>query len=275
MPNVHPSAVVAPGAKLASGVEVGPFCFVENDVVIGADTRLVSHVTVRSGTAIGERNVIAQGAIIGGDPQDRKYAGEPTFLTIGSDNNIREYVTIHRATGEGNSTIVGDRNYFMAFVHLGHNVTVCNDVTMANSVGVSGHVTVEDMVTIGGMTGVHQFVRIGKLAMVGGMSRVVRDVPPFMLVEGLEQTVHDINAVGLRRIGVTQEARLALHKACKLLFKSQLGLSNAMDIVKREVKVGPEVAYLLWFLERLFRGKNGRGDQNTDPHPPPPEVPGL
>lgn len=261
------------GAELAPDVEIGPFCFVEAGVHIGAGTSLVSHVTVRGGTSIGERNTIAQGAVIGGDPQDRKWAGEPTFLKIGSDNQIREYVTIHRATGEGNSTVVGDRNYFMAFVHLGHNVTVQDDVTMANSVGVSGHVTVEDMVTIGGMTGVHQFVRIGKLAMVGGMSRIVRDVPPFMLVEGLEQIVHDINAVGLRRVGVSQEARLSLHKACKLLFKSRLGLSNALDIVEREVKAGPEVEYLVWFLERLARGKNGRGDQNTDPHPPPPRVP--
>lgn len=275
MTKIHPSAVVSNKAELASGVEVGPFCYVEDGVTIGEDSHLISHVTVRGGTSIGKRNVISQGSVIGGDPQDRKYSGEPTYLTIGDDNNIREYVTIHRATGEGNSTIVGDRCYFMAFVHLGHNVTICNDVTMANSVGVSGHVTVEDMVNIGGMTGVHQFVRIGKLAMVGGMSRIVRDVPPFMLVEGLEQTVHDINAVGLRRIGVTQESRLALHKACKLLFKSQLGLSNAMEIVDREVKKCPEVDYLVWFLERLFRGKNGRGDQNTEPHPPAPLVPGL
>lgn len=232
-------------------------------------------MTVRGGTEIGRRNVIAQGAVIGGDPQDRKWSGEPTFLRIGDENHVREYVTIHRATGEGNSTVVGDRNFFMAFVHLGHNVVVGNDVTMANSVGVSGHVTVEDMVTIGGMTGVHQFVRIGKLAMVGGMSRIVRDVPPFMLVEGLEQTVHDINAVGLRRVGVTQEARLGLHKACKLLFKSQLGLSNAMEIVRREVRPSAEVDYLMWFLERLFRGKNGRGDQNVEPHPSPPRVPAI
>ena len=130
-----------------------------------------------------------------------------------------------------------------------------------NNVGVSGHVTVENLVTIGGMTGVHQFVRIGKIAMVGGMSRIVRDVPPFMLVEGAEQTVHDINAVGLRRIGVTQESRMALHKACKLLFKSQLGLTNALEIVAREVKSTPEVQDLIKFLERLFEGKNGRGDQ--------------
>ncbi|MBS1713530.1 MAG: acyl-ACP--UDP-N-acetylglucosamine O-acyltransferase [Armatimonadetes bacterium] len=275
MAKIHPSAVVEQGAELAADVQVGPFCYVESGVTIGAGTKLISHVTVRGGTTIGQRNIFAQGAVIGGDPQDRKWAGEPTFLRIGDDNNCHEYVTIHRATGEGQTTVVGDRNYFMAFVHLGHNVVVRNDVTMANSVGVSGHVTVEDMVTVGGMTGIHQFVRIGRLAMVGGMSRIVRDVPPFMLVEGLEQTVHDINAVGLRRLGVTQDSRLALHKACKLLFKSKLGLSNAMEIVQREVKPTYEVEYLMWFLERLFRGKNGRGDQNIEPHPPPPSDPGL
>ncbi len=272
---IHSSAVVEPGAELDLGVSVGPFSYIESGASIGAGTKIESHVTIRGGTTIGARNVIAQGSVIGGDPQDRKWAGEPTFLKIGHDNHIREYVTIHRATGEGNSTLIGDRNYFMAFVHLGHNVTVCNDVTMANSVGVSGHVTVEDMVTIGGMTGVHQFVRIGKLAMVGGMSRIVRDVPPFMLVEGLDQTIHDINAVGLRRIGVTQESRSALHKACKLLFKSHLGLTSAMTIVEREVKSCAEIDYLIWFLERLFRGRNGRGDQNTEPHPPPPLVPSI
>lgn len=267
--------MVDPTAELAADVEIGPFCYVEAGAVLGPGTRLESHAVVRGGTTIGCRNVIAQGAVVGGDPQDRKWAGEPTFLKIGDDNNIREYVTIHRATGEGNSTVVGNRNYLMAFVHLGHNVTVADDVTIANSVGVSGHVTLEDMVTIGGMTGVHQFVRIGKLAMVGGMSRVVRDIPPFMLVEGLGQTVHDINAVGLRRIGVTQESRQALHKACKLLFKSQIGLSRAMEIVEREVRPCPELDYLIWFLERLFRGKNGRGDQNTEPHPPAPHVPSI
>lgn len=261
MTNVHPTAVIEPGAELAPDVVVGPFCFVEKGVILGAGTKLESHVTVRGGTTMGARNVVAQGAIIGGDPQDRKYKGEPTFLTIGDDNVFREYVTIHRATGEGKFTTIGDRNYLMAFVHIGHNCTIMNDVTMANNVGVSGHVTVENMSNIGGLTGIHQFVRIGQLAMVGGMSRIVRDVPPYMLVEGMEQTVHDINAVGLRRIGVTQESRLALHKACKLIFKSQLGLTNALEIVDREVKKTPEVQELVRFLQRLFEGKNGRGDQ--------------
>ncbi|MCW5939699.1 MAG: acyl-ACP--UDP-N-acetylglucosamine O-acyltransferase [Fimbriimonadaceae bacterium] len=273
MTEIHPTAVVDKGARLGDRVQIGPYCIVESGVEIGEGTRLESHVTIKTNTTIGKRNIVAQGSVLGGDPQDRKFAGEPTYLVIGDDNAIREYVTIHRASGEGNATTVGDRNYLMAFVHLGHNVTVHDDVTIANSVGVSGHVTIEELVTIGGMTGIHQFVRIGKVAMIGGMSRIVRDVPPFMLVEGLEQTVHDINAVGLRRIGVTQESRLALHKACKLLFKSQLGLSNAIEIVRREVKDCYEMQYLLWFLERLFRGKNGRGDQNTEPHPPPPLQP--
>jgi UDP-N-acetylglucosamine acyltransferase len=270
---IHPTAVVDREAELGAGVQIGPYCIVEPGVEIGDGTRLESHVTIKTNTKLGLRNTVAQGAVLGGDPQDRKFAGEPTFLVIGNDNAIREYVTIHRASGEGNATVVGDRNYLMAFVHIGHNVRLHDDVTIANSVGVSGHVTIEELVTIGGMTGIHQFVRIGKVAMIGGMSRIVRDVPPFMLVEGLEQTVHDINAVGLRRIGVTQESRLALHKACKLLFKSQLGLSNAIEIVRREVKDCYEIQYLLWFLERLYRGKSGRGDQNSEPHPPPPARP--
>ncbi len=261
MAQIHATAVVDPKANLASDVVVGPFCFVESGVQLGEGTKLDSHVTIKGGTTLGARNFVGQGAILGGDPQDRKYKGEPTYLHIGDDNVFREYVTLHRATGEGKSTTVGSRCYLMAFCHLGHNCTVMDDVTMANEVGVSGHVTIESMVTIGGKTGIHQFVRVGKIAMVGGMSRIVRDVPPYMLVEGMEQVVHDINAVGLRRIGVTSDSRLALHKACKLMFKSQLGLTHAIETVRREVRMTPEVEELIKFSERLFHGKNGRGDQ--------------
>ncbi len=261
MASIHPTAVVDSKAELGPNVSIGPFCYVESGVVLGEGTKLDSHAVIKSGTTLGARNLVGQGAILGGDPQDRKYKGEPTYLQIGDDNVFREYVTLHRATGEGKSTVVGNRCYLMAFCHLGHNVRLMDDVTMANEVGVSGHVTVEEMATIGGKTGIHQFVRIGRIAMVGGMSRIVRDVPPYMLVEGMEQTVHDINAVGLRRIGVTSESRLALHKACKLMFKSQLGLTHAIETVRREVKSTPEVEYLIQFTERLFQGKNGRGDQ--------------
>lgn len=260
MPRIHPLAYVDPQAELADDVEVGPFCYVEAGVVIGAGTRLDSHATVKGGTSLGERNYVGQGSVLGGDPQDRKYHNEPTFLRIGDDNVFREYVTIHRATGEGNSTVVGDRNFIMAYCHLGHNVTFHNDITVANTTGISGHVTVEDVANIGGMVGVHQFCRIGRAAMVAGMTRLTRDAPPFMIVAG-EDEVHDINAIGLRRIGITPQSRLALHKACKLLYKSQLGLTNAMEIVRREVPITAEVQYLLDYEVRRFGGKNGRGDQ--------------
>ncbi|MFQ3668248.1 MAG: acyl-[acyl-carrier-protein]--UDP-N-acetylglucosamine O-acyltransferase, partial [Fimbriimonadaceae bacterium] len=184
-----------------------------------------------------------------------------TYLRIGNDNVIREYTTIHRATGEGKATVIGNNCFLMAYCHVGHNATIYDGVTMANSVALSGHVTVEELATIGGMVGVHQFVRIGRVAMVGAFGKIVRDVPPFMMIDSMTEQVIDINAVGLRRIGVTQESRLALHKACKLLFKSQLSLRTALDAVNREVAPTPEVQMLVGFQERLYQGKNGRGDQ--------------
>ena len=261
MAKIHSLSSVDPGAELADDVEIGPFCNVEGGTVIGAGCRLDSHVTIKRGTTLGTNNYMAQGVVLGGDPQDRKYKGEPTFLKIGNDNVFREYVTVHRATGEGSFTTMGDDNFLMANVHLGHNVTMHSHITIANNSGVSGHVTVEDLVTIGGMVGVHQYVRIGQVAMVGGFMRVVRDIPPFMLVGGLDEEVRDINAIGLRRLGITPQSRLALHKACKLLFKSQLGLTNAMEIVRREVPLTNEVETLLDFEERRKNGKNGRQDQ--------------
>ncbi len=261
MATIHPLAVVSPKAQIADDVVIGPFSMIEDDVVLGQGCQLGSHVTIKTGTTIGARNVIGQGAVLGGDPQDRKYKGEPTFLEIGDDNVIREYVTIHRATGEGKTTTVGNNCFLMAYCHLGHNVTLHDSVTMANLVQLSGHVTVEELVTIGGMVGVHQWSRIGKVAMVGGFGKVSRDIPPFMLFDSREEKVHDINAVGLRRIGVESKARLALHKACKLIFKSQLGLTTAIETVRREVPLTPEVEYLLNFELRRFQGKSGRGDQ--------------
>jgi UDP-N-acetylglucosamine acyltransferase len=261
LPRIHPLASVHPGAELADDVIVGPFSIIEAGASLGAGTVLEGHVTVKGGVRVGKNNKVGEGAVLGGDPQDRKYAGEPTFLEIGDNNVIREYVTIHRATGEGKYTRVGNDCFIMAYCHLGHNVTLGNTITIANSVGLSGHVTVEDLVTIGGMTGVHQFVRIGKIAMVGGFTKITRDVPPFMLVDGIDERVHDINAVGLRRMGITPESRLALHKACKMLYKSQLNLTTAMETVRREVIVTADVEYLLAYEERRFRGKNGRGDQ--------------
>jgi UDP-N-acetylglucosamine acyltransferase len=261
LPKIDALSFIHPKAEIAADVEIGPFCNVESGVVIGSGCKLDSHVTIKTGTSVGQRNYFGQGSVIGGDPQDRKYKGEPTFLSIGDDNFFREYVTIHRATGDGLSTSVGNNCYLMAFVHLGHNVTIHDGVTMANGVGVAGHCTIEELATLGGMVGLHQWVRVGKVAMVGGMSGIARDVPPFMIVEGREGEVRDINAVGLRRYGISADGRMALHKACKLLYKSQLGLTNAIETVRRELAMTDEVQYLIDFELRRFKGKNGRGDQ--------------
>lgn len=260
MTKIHPTSVVETGAELGTGVVVGPFCYVEADVQIGEECILDSHATIKGGTRMGARNHVFQGAILGGPPQDRKYKNEATFLQIGDDNVFREFVTVHRATGDGLATVVGNRCFLMSSVHLGHNCYLHDDITITNGVGCAGHVTIESLANLGGMSGVHQWVRIGRAAMVGGMSRITRDVPPFCIVEG-DNKVWDINAVGLRRIGVNAEERLALHKAVKLLFKTQLGLSHAIETVEREVKQTPEVVELLNFVKRWYHGKNGRGDQ--------------
>ena len=258
---VHPLSFVAPGAELADDVSIGPFCYVESDVVLGPGTKLDSHAVIKSGTRLGARNFVAQGAVLGGDPQDRKYNNEPTFLDIGDDNIFREYVTIHRANGEGNVTRVGNRCFLMAFVHLGHNCVVEDDVTIANDCGISGHCTLEQFANIGGMTGIHQYVRIGKAAMIQAMSGVNQDMPPYMVSAGRPAETLDINAVGLRRLGVKQDARLNLHRAAKLLFRTRLGLRNAIELVQAEVPPSAEVTYLLEFMERRYSGRNGRGDQ--------------
>ena len=262
MAKIHPLADVHREAQIADDVEIGPFTVVESGAVIGTGCRLHAHVVIHGRTTLGEHNIVRTGAVLGGEPQDRHFGGESTFLTIGNYNMIGEYVTMHRATGEGRSTLVGDNCFIMANCHLGHNVHLMNWVTMANNVGVSGHATVEDYATFGGMCGVHQFVRVGKVAMVAGMARIGRDVPPFMIVAGAEvDEVKDINAVGLRRFGITPDRRMALHRACKLLYKSQLNLTHAIETVRREVPMTEEVQYLLAFEERRFKGKNGRGDQ--------------
>jgi UDP-N-acetylglucosamine acyltransferase len=258
---IHPTASVHPNAQLGEGVEIGPFCVVEDGTVIGDGTILEANVSIIKGTRLGKQNHIFNGAVIGGAPQHRAVPPDiESYVEIGDRNVLREFVTIHRATHEGSATKIGDDCYIMAYCHIGHDGHLGNRITMANSVGLSGHITVEDLVTFGGMVGVHQFARIGKGAMVGGMASISRDVPPFTIVVNRDEVL-DINAVGLRRIGLGPQERLALHKAIKLLFKSELGLTNAIATVRKEIPLTEEVEYLLAFEERRFRGKNGRGDQ--------------
>jgi UDP-N-acetylglucosamine acyltransferase len=258
---IHPFAVVDASAIIADDVEIGPGCIVDAEVTIGAGTVLQSHARIYSGTTLGENNYVGHGAVLGGDPQDRKFQGEKSFLKVGNNNTFREYVTVHRATGEGLSTVIGNDLYLMANAHIGHNCELGNHITIANNVALGGHAQLEDYVNLGGYVGLHQFSRVGKVAMVGAYSKIVRDVPPFMIVDGIEQSVIDINAVGLRRYGISPDGRLALHRACKLLFKSQLSLRNAMEIVRQEVPLTPEVEMLLRFEEERSLGRNGRARQ--------------
>jgi len=243
---------------LGVNVQIGPFCVVEAHVRIGDNCLLHPHVMVFSHTTLGANCEVFPGAVLGGKAQDIKAGDEVTYLKIGEHNIIREYVTLHRATGEGEATIIGDHNMFMAYCHVGHNCRIGSHVMIANSCGISGHVVVEDRVVIGGMTGIHQFVSIGTLAMVGGYSKVTQDVPPFTMVEGRPTKVYGLNVVGLRRNGISAERRAELKQAYRLLYRSKLNTTQAIERIKAEIPDSEELRYLVDFVRRAREGRAGR-----------------
>ncbi len=255
---IHPTAIVDPGAELGSDVEVLPYTIIEAETQIGDGCIIGPHAVVRRWTHLGANCRVSSGAVLGEPPQDRKYAGERSYLKIGSGNELREYVTLHRATGEDAATTMGDDNMFMAYCHAGHNVRIGSNCSFANCVQMSGHTVVEDYVTVGGMTGFHQFVTVGKMAMIGGMSRANQDVPPFAIVEGNPAAVRGLNVIGLERRGVSAEDRAALRKAFRLLFRSEYNLTDALAAVKEQVPEGAELSYLCDFLRRIGQGSMGR-----------------
>lgn len=226
----HATAVIHPGAQIHPTVRIGPYAVIGERVKIGPGTVIGAHVVIDGDTEIGAGNQIFPGAVIGLEPQDLKYDGSLSRVRIGDNNLIREYVTINRATGAGEETVVGNHNLLMAYVHVAHNCVLENSIVIANGVSLAGHVHIESRATIGGVLGVHQFVRIGRLAMVGGMSRIDRDVPPYMLVEGNPARVRLLNRVGLQRAGLAQgEEGQALKRAFRLLYRSGLTLSQALE----------------------------------------------
>ncbi len=259
---IHPTAVIHPMATIGANVKVGPFCYVGQDCSIGEGTILRSQVVIDKWTTIGKFNQIHSSAALGGDPQDTKYSDEPTSLVIGDYNIIREFVTIHRATGEGCSTTIGNHNMIMSYCHIGHNCTVGNHINISNQAGLSGHVVVEDNVVFGGMVGVHQFTRIGKLSMIGGMSKVVQDVPPFMLGDGRPLEILDLNTIGLRRNQIDSATRAGLRQAYKLLYRSKLNMSQAIDAIEEVIEPSPERDYLLDYMKGI---RNGFGGRALDP----------
>ncbi len=257
-PRIHPSALIDPGAELADSVTVGPFSIIEADAIIGPETEIGANVVIRSHTEIGARCKIHTGSVLGEPPQDLKYHGEHSRLVIGDDNLIREYVTFHRATGEGAATVIGNSNLLMAYCHIGHNCHVGDHVQMANFSGLAGHVEVADRVVLGALCGVHQYVRVGPLAMLGGYSKVVQDVPPYVMVDGRPAEVKGLNYRGLQRAGMSQEARSALRRAHRILFRSPLNTSDAIAKVEAEIEQLPEVVHLIEFIRASGEGYCGR-----------------
>ncbi len=256
--STHPTAIIDPSAELGQDVEIGPYCVVHHDVIIGDRCRLESHVVVKPYTQLGRGNHLYPAVVLGGEPQDKKWGGETSYLVIGDENVVREGATIHRATVAGGKTVVGDRNYFMAYSHIGHDATVGNETMIASYVGISGFCVVEDYATFGGIVGVHQYVRVGKMSMVGGQSKIVQDVPPFMIADGRATDIRGTNTVGLRRGGVSAESRRALKQAYVLLWRSGLNTSDAIARIRQEVELTTEVQYLIDFLAKVEEGQKGR-----------------
>jgi len=250
---VHPTAIIHPKALIGDDCEIGPYCVIGEHVELGPGCRLLSHVVIDGRTRLGQGNEIYPFASIGLKTQDLKWKGGLTRTEIGDHNTIRECVTIHSATGDGEATIIGSYNSILASSHIGHNVVLGNRIIISMA-GLGGHAVVEDFALVGGMTGVHQFCRIGKMAIVGGCSAIRQDVAPFMLVEGNPAEARTVNKVGLERNGVSAEAQTALKQAYKILFREGLTSPNALARIEQEVPLLPEIQYLVQFVQTSERG---------------------
>jgi UDP-N-acetylglucosamine acyltransferase len=251
---LHPSAVIHPKATLGENCEIGPYCIVGEHVVLGPRCKLHSHVVIDGYTTLGQGNEIFPFASIGLKTQDLKWKGGVTRTEIGNNNTFREYVTIHSATSDGEVTSVGSNNHILAYCHIAHNVVLGNSIIMSNVATLGGHVTVGDFAVIGGLAAVHQFCRIGSMAIVGGCSKAVQDIPPFMMADGNPAVSRTVNKVGLERNGVSEEAQLALRQAYKILFREGLTVPNALARIETELPNLPEVQQLMQFIRSSERG---------------------
>jgi UDP-N-acetylglucosamine acyltransferase len=252
---IHPTAVVDRHAELDSSVEVAPFAVIGPKVKIGPRTRIGPHAVVEGDTTIGADNVVFQFASVGAIPQDLKYGGEPTRLVIGVGNQIREFATVHIGTAAGGGvTRLGNRCLLMANSHVAHDVQLGDGCILANSTALAGHVVVEDRVIFGGLSAVHQFTRIGRLAFVSGGAMVTQDVPPYVTVQGDRAEVVGLNTVGLTRAHFDEHAISRVKGAFKVVFRSKMGLREAVAHVKAEYGGNPEIDHFVAFLEGSERG---------------------
>jgi len=252
---IHDTAIVADGARIGEGCHIGPFSTVGENVVLADGVRLDSHVVIDGATKIGSGTHIFPFVSIGLAPQDLKYGGESTATEIGSGNQIREFVTIHRGTaGGGGLTKIGDNNLFMAQAHVAHDCKLGSDIIMANAATLAGHVEIADRANVGAYSGVHQFCRVGLEAFVGGYSVVVKDAPPFAIIQGNHAKCYGLNRVGMKRRGYSKDTIEKLHRAYHLLLSAKLNTTQALEKIKEEIADCKEVDLLLNFYESTKRG---------------------
>ena len=252
---IHPTAIIASDAQLAEGVEVGPYSIIGADVKIGKNTIIGPHTVIDNYTHIGEGCNIFQFCSIGAPPQDLKFGGEKTRVIIGNFNTIREFVTIHRSTtADIGVTIIGDHNLLMAYCHVAHNCKLGDRIVMANAATLAGHVHVEDNAIIGGLTGIHQFCRLGAHCMIGGVSAVVKDVPPYSIAQGNHAKLFGLNLIGLKRRDFSEKTIKAIKDAYRIIFRSNLLLEAALKKAQEEVEDVPEVKHFIKFIKESERG---------------------
>jgi UDP-N-acetylglucosamine acyltransferase len=251
--DIHPTAIVDPGAMLGTGVTIGPYCVVGKDVWLGDNCWLQNHVTVCGPSTIGRGNRFYAYGSIGQQTQDLKYEGEPTYLEIGNDNCFREFVTVHRGTAPGSFTRIGSRGNFLSYSHIAHDCVVGDDVIFSNNGTLAGHVIVEDRAVIGGLSAVHQFCRIGRFAITGGCSKIVQDVPPYMIADGNPAQVRGINKIGLDRHGFSAESMRAIKDAYRVIYRSELNGTQAIERLAGLEPI-PELKHLVDFIKESRRG---------------------
>ena len=259
MPNVeiHPTALVSPGAVIGNGSTIGPYSVVGEEVEIGSDCNIHNHVVITGKCRIGKKNTFHSHSVIGGLSQDLKYSSEPTFLEIGDSNNFREFVTINRGTEPDSKTIVGSYGNFLAYSHIAHDCIVGDHVIFSNNGTLAGHVQMGDYAILGGLTAVHQFCRIGKHAITGGCSKIVQDVPPFMVADGNPAEIRSINSIGLQRRGFSQEQIKSLKDAYKIIFLRNLTISDAVTQLKEMASRYSESSPIQELIDFILSSERG------------------
>jgi UDP-N-acetylglucosamine acyltransferase len=251
---IHPTAVIDARAELGAGTTVGPYCIVGPDVILGPESWLQHHVTLAGPMKAGARNKFYAYCSIGQQTQDLKYRGEPTYLEIGDENTFREFVTVNRSTTSEGKTGIGKAGNFLAYSHIGHDCLVGNEVVFSNNGTLAGHVRVDDNAVMGGLTAVHQFCRIGRFAITGGCSKIVQDVPPFMIADGNPATIRGINVVGLERKGFPPDTVKLIKEAFRIIYRSKYNTGQALEAVRKELRQAPEISELIEFIEQSERG---------------------